>query len=635
MKEDHVFYSAVHPHEGQPRFVLGGLDGVRALAVLLVLVYHLWPQVLPGGMVGVDIFFVISGYLITALLLREGAYTGKMDIVSFWVRRLRRLIPAVAVLTLLVGAVALLVGGDVQVGLGRQILGAFTYSSNWLLIAAGNDYFTQTSPELMTNFWSLAVEEQFYFFWPVILVFTFMLTAKWWQRSLVPAVLGLTSLILALVLSALGASATRLYYGSDTHLYGLMLGVGLAMMIPWSMYPPADDRLYEHVGYGQGTLGLVRQGLGWLSLVLVFPLAFTLTDHNPSLLMPWGLLAGSLLGLGIIQALLPDVRGRSSGAFRALLSLPPLVWIGQRSYGIYLWHWPLMVFAHYIFGAHRSHWVNLGVLLLTFVVAGLSYILVEQPVRRLGFRGALDACLKAILTAQKKALPLSVAALFFVALVATVFAVRTAPQMTEAEAVVQAGADHVATAGPSVAAAPSPTSVEGTSPTTSSQDGVSSGVTIIGDSVTLASAGALGQALPQASVDAAVSRTVVQAIPLAQQLEQEGKLGDVLVLSVTANSTFTRDQLEALRSELLLGGDRKLVLVTGLGPAHLTWINASNQVIRDFAQAHPQEVVVADWQAAAQGHPEYLVSDGVHPQGQGLEVYAQTLKKAIEKARAL
>ncbi|WP_237243488.1 acyltransferase family protein, partial [Rothia nasimurium] len=104
MKDDHVFYSAVHPHEGQRRFVLRGLDGVRAIAVLLVLVYHFWPQYLPGGMIGVDIFFVISGYLITALLLREGAYTGKMDIVSFWVRRLRRLVPAFALLTLVVGS---------------------------------------------------------------------------------------------------------------------------------------------------------------------------------------------------------------------------------------------------------------------------------------------------------------------------------------------------------------------------------------------------------------------------------------------------------------------------------------------------------------------------------------------------
>lgn len=651
MKDDHVFYSAVHPHEGQRRFVLRGLDGVRAIAVLLVLVYHFWPQYLPGGMIGVDIFFVISGYLITALLLREGAYTGKMDIVSFWVRRLRRLVPAFALLTLVVGSLALLVGGDAQVGLGRQILGAFTYSSNWLLIWAGNDYFTQTSPELMTNFWSLAVEEQFYLFWPVVMVIVFMFTAKWWQRALVPGVLGALSLLAAVVLGLLGASTTRLYYGTDTHLYGLMLGVLLAMMIPWSMYPPVDDRLYPLVGYGNGIWGWLRQLVGWVSLVAVIPFALALSDHS-SWLMPWGLLVGSLLGMGIIQALLPDVRGGTSGLFRGLLSLAPLRWIGQRSYGIYLWHWPLMVLTHYTFGAARSPWVNVGVLFLTLIVAGLSYMYVEQPVRHLGFRGALSAWFSAMVAPTGRVLPVGAAVLAGVTLIATVFAVRTAPAMTQAEAVVAAGANYAQASAPApqptaASAAPSssdshsasaePTESASPSPSASTSkvaavDG--SQVTIVGDSVTLASSIALGEAMPQALVNAEVSRTSAAALPVVKQMVDSGQMRDVLVLSVTANSTFTVDQLEQLKASVSPNGERKIVLVTGVGPANLTWIEPSNQVIREFAAQNPDTVFIADWQAAAKGHPEYLVSDGVHPQGEGLTVYAQTVKGAVAKALA-
>lgn len=651
MKDDHVFYSAVHPHEGQRRFVLRGLDGVRAIAVLLVLVYHFWPQYLPGGMIGVDIFFVISGYLITALLLREGAYTGKMDIVSFWVRRLRRLVPAFALLTLVVGSLALLVGGDAQVGLGRQILGAFTYSSNWLLIWAGNDYFTQTSPELMTNFWSLAVEEQFYLFWPVVMVIVFMFTAKWWQRALVPGVLGALSLLAAVVLGLLGASTTRLYYGTDTHLYGLMLGVLLAMMIPWSMYPPVDDRLYPLVGYGNGIWGWLRQLVGWVSLVAVIPFALTLSDHS-SWLMPWGLLVGSLLGMGIIQALLPDVRGGTSGLFRGLLSLAPLRWIGQRSYGIYLWHWPLMVLAHYTFGAARSPWVNVGVLFLTLIVAGLSYMYVEQPVRHLGFRGALSAWFSAMVAPTGRALPVGAAVLAGVTLIATVFAVRTAPAMTQAEAVVAAGANYAQASAPApqpttASTAPSPPveasasaePTESASPSPSASaskvaavDG--SQVTIVGDSVTLASSIALGEAMPQALVNAEVSRTSAAALPVVKQMVDSGQMRDVLVLSVTANSTFTVDQLEQLKASVSPNGERKIVLVTGVGPANLTWIEPSNQLIREFAAQNPDTVFIADWQAAAKGHPEYLVSDGVHPQGEGLTAYAQTVKDAVAKALA-
>ena len=651
MKDDHVFYSAVHPHEGQRRFVLRGLDGVRAIAVLLVLVYHFWPQYLPGGMIGVDIFFVISGYLITALLLREGAYTGKMDIVSFWVRRLRRLVPAFALLTLVVGSLALLVGGDAQVGLGRQILGAFTYSSNWLLIWAGNDYFTQTSPELMTNFWSLAVEEQFYLVWPVVMVIVFMFTAKWWQRALVPGVLGALSLLAAVVLGLLGASTTRLYYGTDTHLYGLMLGVLLAMMIPWSMYPPVDDRLYPLVGYGNGIWGWLRQLVGWVSLVAVIPFALALSDHS-SWLMPWGLLVGSLLGMGIIQALLPDVRGGTSGLFRGLLSLAPLRWIGQRSYGIYLWHWPLMVLTHYTFGAARSPWVNVGVLFLTLIVAGLSYMYVEQPVRHLGFRGALSAWFSAMVAPTGRVLPVGAAVLAGVTLIATVFAVRTAPAMTQAEAVVAAGANYAQASAPApqptaASAAPSssdshsasaePTESASPSPSASTSkvaavDG--SQVTIVGDSVTLASSIALGEAMPQALVNAEVSRTSAAALPVVKQMVDSGQMRDVLVLSVTANSTFTVDQLEQLKASVSPNGERKIVLVTGVGPANLTWIEPSNQVIREFAAQNPDTVFIADWQAAAKGHPEYLVSDGVHPQGEGLTVYAQTVKGAVAKALA-
>ncbi|WP_237243680.1 acyltransferase family protein, partial [Rothia nasimurium] len=541
------------------------------------------------------------------------------------------------------------VGGDAQVGLGRQILGAFTYSSNWLLIWAGNDYFTQTSPELMTNFWSLAVEEQFYLFWPVVMVFVFMFTAKWWQRALVPGILGALSLLAAVVLGLLGASTTRLYYGTDTHLYGLMLGVLLAMMIPWSMYPPVDGRLYPLVGYGNGIWGWLRQLVGWVSLVAVLPFALTLSDHS-SWLMPWGLLVGSLLGMGIIQALLPDVRGGTSGLFRGLLSLAPLRWIGQRSYGIYLWHWPLMVLAHYTFGAARSPWVNVGVLFLTLIVAGLSYMYVEQPVRQLGFRGALSAWFSAMVAPTGRALPVGAAVLAGVTLIATVFAVRTAPTMTQAEAVVAAGANYAqasapapqpttasaapsssdspsASAEPAESASPSPTS--STAPS-AAVDG--SQVTIVGDSVTLASSIALGEAMPQALVNAEVSRTSAAALPVVEQMVDSGQMREVLVLSVTANSTFTVAQLEQLKASVSPNGERKIVLVTGVGPANLTWIEPSNQVIREFATQNPDTVFVADWQAAAKGHPEYLVSDGVHPQNEGLTVYAQTVKDAVAKA---
>lgn len=650
MRESNIFYSDLDPAEGQPKFLLRGLDGVRALAVLLVLVYHYWPQYLPGGMIGVDIFFVISGYLITALLLREGAYRGKVDLPKFWVRRLRRLVPALVLLVLVVSSLSLLVGPDARVGLGRQVLGAATYTSNWLLIWAGNDYFNQTSPELFTNLWSLAVEEQFYLFWPIVLVLAFMFLPSWRQRRAVPAALGLLSLALAAGLAWAGAGTARLYYGTDTHLFGLMLGVLLAFALPWSMYPPADSRLYAHMGWGRGPLGLVRMILGWVCLALIFPLAFFLQEQNAALFMPWGLLASSLLGLGLIQALLPDLQGAGSRALRGLLSLAPLRWIGQRSYGIYLWHWPLWVLAHYLLGPNLAPWVGFALILLTFVVAGLSYMYVEEPVRRLGFRATAGAVFRALLGPAPLAARIWTG-LALLMLGLTSWAISMAPAMTQAQALVLAGADYAqkqkesqassspassgqasASAQPSAAASSSAQASASASSSAPAGRVEASQVTIIGDSVTLAASPALGESLPGAQVDAEVSRNSGHALPLVEAQAKEGSLRQVLVLSVTANSTMTTEQLEQVLK--MIGPDRKLVLVTGVGPANLTWIAASNQVIKDFAAQHQDRVFVADWQAVAAGHPEYLSPDGVHPVEAGSQAYAQVLAQTLAQAQA-
>ncbi|GGH63577.1 acyltransferase family protein [Rothia aerolata] len=636
MNQDHVFYSSVDPAEGRKHFFLKGLDGLRAIAVALVLVYHLWPTALPGGMMGVDIFFVISGFLITALLLREGAFTGKMNIVQFWVRRARRLLPAIVVLVAMVGTLALLVGGDVKVGLGRQILGAFTFSSNWLYIASGNDYFAETSPELFTNFWSLAVEEQFYIFWPVILVFVFMLISRWRSRVLVPAVLALLSLGLAAALALVGTNPSRIYYGTDSHLFGLMLGVLLAFLIPWSMYPPADSRLYPIVGYGERWAGALRAAAGWLSLFAVLPLALVLNERS-SFLMPWGLFLASLLAIGVIQALLADVHNPAANLLRAVLNNPVFVWLGKRSYGIYLWHWPLHVLSRYIFGAEASAWVHVLVLLLTLIIAGLSYMYVEEPVRRLGFRGALAAWATSMRGAKKGA-PIAAAAALVLTGAATAAAVATAPTMTEAERVVADGAAAAHPGNPEGAVriepsdkpsepADSPESEQATEP-----EKKTLAVSIIGDSVTLASADALQQALPHAVIDAQVSRMLVNELPALEEQAADGTLGDIVVISLSTNSTMSQQQVDETIKALSPHGERRLVFVTGQAPANLSWVEESNVLLRQAAADHPEVVFLADWKQASEGHPEYMVSDGVHPEAAGQKVYAQTIAQAVEKA---
>ncbi|MEO7060002.1 MAG: acyltransferase [Lapillicoccus sp.] len=205
-----------------------GLDGLRALAIAAVVAYHLDPTWLPGGFLGVDVFFVVSGFLITTLLVRESARPGGIAFGRFWVRRARRLLPALVVCVGVCVLVARLVHPDLLVHLGRQVVGALTFSTNWVEISAGSSYFDQTAPQLFMNMWSLAVEEQFYLVWP--LVVAGLVAAALRPRVRVGMTLGVAALSTALMAWGFvaGQDPTRVYYGTDTHVMGLMLGAALA-----------------------------------------------------------------------------------------------------------------------------------------------------------------------------------------------------------------------------------------------------------------------------------------------------------------------------------------------------------------------------------------------------------------------
>ena len=648
-----LFTSSVRPYEANRRYILPGLDGLRAIAVLLVIVYHFWPTVLPGGMIGVDIFFVISGFLITSLLLREGALNGRIALGSFWVRRARRLLPAIALMILVLGPVSLIVGGDIQVNLGRQLLGAATFSSNWLSIFAGNDYFAQTSPELFTNFWSLAVEEQFYVLWPLLIVASGLLLGRRWRHFSAVMVLGiLASLGVAAFLLMNGTPISRIYYGTDTHLYGLLLGALLAFARPWSLYPPMGKKALYRVAQPFGLIAFTRVMVSWLSLFALIPYAILVPESAPGAI-PWGLFGASLLALGVIQGMLPDMLAGASEALRRLLNFAPLRWVGERSYGLYLWHWPLAVVMHYVLGADRSPLVNVGVLVATFAIAEMSYRWVETPIRRRGFRESANRVIASFQNATVKALPIALTLLVIAAAGATGVAVRTAPTMTTAQQSVEDGkraaaerlkarqeARASASANPSAtakddkdakanASASASASQEATGPINSSQ------VTVVGDSIVVAVSPDLYDKMPEAQIDAAEGRTIAKALPIIKTMGASGQIRKTLVLSVTANSTILDGQLDQVLAAM--PADSKLVLVTGYGPRNLSWIEYSNTKIHEFASQHSDRVIIADWNSAIrqalQTQSGLLASDGVHPEAAGQELYARVVEQAIAKAQ--
>lgn len=648
-----LFTSSVRPYEANRRYILPGLDGLRAIAVLLVIVYHFWPTVLPGGMIGVDIFFVISGFLITSLLLREGALNGRIALGSFWVRRARRLLPAIALMILVLGPVSLIVGGDIQVNLGRQLLGAATFSSNWISIFAGNDYFAQTSPELFTNFWSLAVEEQFYVLWPLLIVASGLLLGRRWRHFSAIMVLGiLASLGVAAFLLMNGTPISRIYYGTDTHLYGLLLGALLAFARPWSLYPPMGKKALYRVAQPFGLIAFTRVMVSWLSLFALIPYAILVPESAPGAI-PWGLFGASLLALGVIQGMLPDMLAGASEALRRLLNFAPLRWVGERSYGLYLWHWPLAVVMHYVLGADRSPLVNVGVLVATFAIAEMSYRWIETPIRRRGFRESANRVIASFQNATVKALPIALTLLVIAAAGATGVAVRTAPAMTTAQQSVEDGKRAAAErlkarqeARASASASASATAKDGkdakvnaSASASASQEATgpinSSQVTVVGDSIVVAVSPDLYDKMPEAQIDAAEGRTIAKALPIIKTMGASGQIRQTLVLSVTANSTILDGQLDEVLAAM--PADSKLVLVTGYGPRNLSWIEYSNTKIHEFASQHSDRVIIADWNSAIrqalQTQSGLLASDGVHPEAAGQELYARVVEQAIAKAQ--
>ncbi len=597
-----------------------GLDGLRAFAVAIVLVYHLFPGVLPGGFIGVDVFFVISGFLITSLLLRERSGTGRLDLRRFWTRRVRRLVPAIVVLVLVCSSAALALGGDVLVGLPRQVLGAATFSANWLSIAADSSYFAQDAPELFRNLWSLAVEEQFYLVWPFVLLGLALLRA-WWARLAVVGAIAVASAVAMAALYAPGGDPTRVYFGSDTHSFGLALGAVIALLA--ARMRPLD------LDAGESALQVfVRRWLpplGAVSALGLVVMAYGLRDDDAFAYRGGLVIASALTALAIWAAVAPG-----SGLGR-MLDAAPLRYVGVRSYGLYLWHWPVFVLLCALVPDEHdpvaAALVGAGSVLITVAAALLSYRYVEQPIRRHGLRGAVrrgrERMREALSARVAGTAVVAVAALLTAA---TVGAMVAAPGATGAQRFIEAGSAALHTTGPVPGTTPAPSPFPhlrvppDPHPVAAGPD-----ISAFGDSVMLASAPALQEVYPGIAIDAVVSRQMSTAPGLVGAAAANGSLRKVVVLGLGTNGAISPDTLEEVRHEI--GPGRQLVLVTVQAPR--PWTPGVDQTLRDFAAAHPGQVALSDWKQTIAPHLDLLADDQIHPGHRGGLLYADALHRAL------
>ncbi|USQ76374.1 acyltransferase family protein [Ornithinimicrobium cryptoxanthini] len=693
-----------------------GLDGLRAIAIIGVLVFHFTPNTLPAGFIGVDVFFVLSGFLITTLLLREISRQGRIDLPQFWLRRARRLLPALVTVVVLSVAAARLVGGDLLVNIGRQALGAMTFSTNWLEVAAGASYFHSTSPLLFINFWSLAVEEQFYLLWPIGLVVLLAVTRTAKQRIGFVLALALASAMAMAVLFSPDEDSTRIYYGTDTHLFGLMLGVALAFA--WAAPHRAGLRTAAWRRWRMPAVGV--------ALLVLVGLMALLSEGNP-----WtfrgGLLLACLATVVLIAGLL-----ESGSPWRTMMSLAPLRWIGERSYGIYLWHWAVLMIVATLFpyaeGTVRGALTLTGALVLTLVLSELSFRFIETPVRRDGFRASFGAVRQRMVgagTLTSRVVAGSTATLLLLAAVA----IATAPEKSQtqqaietAEAQLNGSAPDVsARAGllggvslgmPTPQAAPAAADGDTTDGQTTDgaqtdgdtageagaagevtgdsaadgfaqamgglvdagtaaaqeqadsdskdadQDGHEAGgqpeadaphapgaipdgwheddegllvpdsgrLTAIGDSLVVTSADGLKWRFPEMNFAAKSNRQWKDANPVLASALAQGEVRDNVIVHFGTNAGVDG---EALRTFLdTLGPDRQVVVMNLYGSS--TFIPDSNETIEKVVADYPN-AVVGDWQATIAEQPGVLQSDRVHPDIEGMHVYAAVVARAFDE----
>jgi peptidoglycan/LPS O-acetylase OafA/YrhL len=604
-----------------------GIDGLRALAVTAVLIYHADIAWLPGGFLGVDVFFAISGYLICSLLHAEHQRNGTIGLKQCWVRRARRLLPAVVALLVATTAAVLVTAPDAAGRLRGDLLAALGYVSNWWQVFRGESYFESMGrPPLLRHLWSLAVEEQFYLVFPVVLAVGLRVVGR--RRRLLAwcaLAAGVASSLLMAALYHPDGDPSRGWYGTDTRAVGLCLGVALAFV--WSPW-----RLRYDIAAGARR---VLDATGVVALVTLVALMMRLDEFHPALYH------GGFAATAVVSCVLIAVAAHPATWFGCVFGIRPLRWLGRRSYAVYLWHWPVYELLRPGFDVHLSWGATFALrLAVTAVLSELSWRLVEQPFRR----GAVVRVWRtwpAIGRARAATVAVAVVVVLVVGLVSVqpastpaLFASSSASASSAASGTFDpTGVPTTTTSTTTTTTAPAPVTtvappvVPVTAPPPPPPPApLPAPVLMIGDSVMLASKNALVRAVPSVWIDAAVGRQVDQGLDALQAYKDAGNLAkfQAVVIHLGTNGPLGPNHFERL-SQLLAGIPRVVVLDVRV-PRR--WEQLSDDSIHAGVAAHAAQMRLAPWRDAS-GAPGMLRDDGVHPTPPGMDVYASVVLDAL------
>jgi len=601
---------------------LPSIDSLRAIAVIAVIIYHIDANYLPGGFLGVDLFFVLSGYLISSLIIKEYKSTGTVNLYNFYVRRARRLLPAVYFMITVVLIIITLFNGVLLKKSYLDALFGYIYSSNWWYIFHKLDYFDSFgSQSPFKHLWSLAIEEQFYMFFPLIfLIFNRKSKSNNGNSKLnknfiyVVLSLILVSLIAHILLFDIN-NINRIYFGTDTRAFSLLVGVVGAILYPM-------DRLSERTTKKDN---MIYSIVSLVSILVLIGIMINTSEYN-TWLYRGGFLLVAIIGLIIIIS-----SGRQYTFMSKLLSFKPFVFIGKISYSLYLWHFPILVVTTPVseIGNPNLFYVTLRIVLI-FLVATGSYMFVETPIRKLGCVNYINLLFKRIMKFKNNTKKIIFASIALVAVVFTmgVFG-KSVPYLSTAfvtemsnnkesqfisnnnENNANNSSDHKSD---------NNNNQEGNK----SEDKKYSSLIVIGDSLTVDIGEKIKEKYPGAIIDGKISRQLTAATALADQYANYNNENTAVIFQLGTNGFFTESQVE----ELVKKFDKADIYFVNVKVPR-TWEKTVNKELDALKERH-SDITIIDWYSVANNNQNYFEPDKVHLNSEGVETMVSLIEKSLK-----